>query len=390
MKLPVYLDNHSTTQVDPRVVDAMLPFFTEHFGNAASRQHQFGWDAEAAVENARKQISTLLGATNEEIVFTSGATESINLALKGVAESYASKGRHIITAATEHKAVLDSCKRLEKYGFTVTYLPVDRYGLVSAADIDKAITSDTIIVSIMMANNEIGTIAAISEIGAVCKSRNVLFHTDATQAVGKIPVDVRALNVDLVSFSAHKMYGPKGIGALYVRSTRPAYRLSSQIDGGGHEHGLRSGTLNVPSIVGFGKACEIARTEMDEEADRLRKLRDHLVGGLTSTLENIWVNGHPEQRLPQNANVTFAGVRSDRLLMEMKNIAVSTGSACSSTSSEPSHVLAAIGLSKNDAMSSIRFGLGRFTTSEEIDYTIERAVETVKKEREKISRFQLT
>lgn len=390
LRLPIYLDNHSTTKVDPRVVDAMLPYLTENYGNAASKHHEFGWRAEAAVENARKQIAGLIGAEANEIVFTSGATESINLALKGVAEGYASKGNHIITAATEHKAVLDTCKRLEKYGFQVTILPVDKFGLISLEELERAITGKTILVSIMTANNEIGTIAPIDEVGRLCRERNVLFHTDATQAVGKIPVDVKELNVDLISFSAHKFYGPKGVGALYVRNTSPKLKAMPQMDGGGHERGLRSGTLNVPAIAGFGEAARVAKTQMESESRRVGELRDKLVNGILSSIEDSLSNGHPTQRLTNNANITFKFAEADKVMMEMKNVAVSSGSACSSAEPEPSHVLRAIGLSDEDAKCSIRFGLGRFTTEQEIDYVIERVRETVQAVREKSYHVQLT
>jgi cysteine desulfurase len=388
MKLPVYLDNHSTTKVDPRVVEAMLPFFTDEYGNASSRQHEFGWKAEAAVKQARRQVGDLIGAQPEEIVFTSGATESINLALKGAAEALAGKGDHIITAATEHKAVLDTCRRLEKYGFKVTYLPVDRFGTVDPSAVADAINDKTILVSIMMANNEIGTIAPTAEIARVCSGHGVVFHSDASQAVGKVPVDLSVLKLDMVSFTAHKMYGPKGIGALFVRRKQPRVNLVQQIDGGGHESGLRSGTLNVPAIVGFGMAARITRQEMPDETRRIHQLRDRLVDGVLSQLDDAWVNGHPTVRLAGNANITFAGVKADSLMMEMKDIAVSSGSACSSAAQEPSHVLRAIGLAHEDVLSSLRFGLGRFTTAEEVEYTIGRVVETVKRARERASRFQ--
>jgi len=378
LKLPIYLDNHSTTQADPRVVGAMLPYFGQHYGNASSKHHQFGWTAEAAVEKARKQIAALIGAHPGEIIFTSGATESINLALKGAAEAYRSRGTHIITAATEHKAVLDTCKRLMERGFSVTILDVDRFGLVSLNDVRRSITRETILVSIMMANNEIGTIAPVAEIGAICREHDILFHTDAAQAVGKIPIDVRGLSIDLMSFSAHKLYGPKGIGALFVRTVTPRVQLVQQMDGGGHERGLRSGTLNVPAIVGFGAAAEICLREMVGESQRLSSLRDRLVDGITGGLSDVWVNGHPTDRLPNNANITFAGLQADRLIMDMKDIAVSTGSACSSAVPEPSHVLKATGLEDADVHSSIRFGLGRFTTDEEIEYAIRKVVETVR------------
>ncbi len=383
MKTPIYLDNHSTTKVDPRVVETMLPYFTENYGNASSKHHEFGWKSEGAVENARKQIAQLIGVETREIVFTSCATESINLALKGIAEANSSKGNHIITAVTEHKAVLDTCKRLEKYGFTITYLPVDRTGLINPDDVKKAITDKTILVTIMMANNEIGTIAPIAEIGGICRKVGVLFHTDATQAVGKIPVDVSTLNIDLMSFSAHKLYGPKGVGALFVRRATPRINPAGQIDGGGHEQGMRSGTLNVPAIVGFGKAAALAQVEMTSESTRISALRDKLEEGITSQLDDTVVNGNLNVRLPNTTNFMFRGLNADRLIMDMKDIAVSTGSACSSASPEPSHVLRGIGLNDEDVFSSVRFGLGRFTTEEEIDYTINRVVQNVKAIREK-------
>jgi len=330
----------------------------------------------------------LIGASAEEIFFTSGATESINLCLKGVAEGYAHKGNHIITVQTEHKAVLDTCKRLERYGIRVTYLPVDRYGMISPGEVERSITDKTILVSIMMANNEIGTIAPIAEIGDICRARDVVFHTDAAQAVGKIPVDMKNLSVDVMSFSAHKMYGLKGIGAVYMRKAPPRLRVTQQMDGGGHERGLRSGTLNVPAIVGFGRAAEIAALEMDGEAQTLLMLRCKLVQGISSELEGTWVNGHPTQRLPHNANITFAQCTADTVMMEMKDIAVSSGSACSSAQPEPSHVLKAIGLSREDVLSSLRFGLGRFTTEQEIDYAVARVVETVRLVRSKLQHYE--
>ncbi|HXF99804.1 MAG TPA: IscS subfamily cysteine desulfurase [Bacteroidota bacterium] len=381
LRLPVYLDNHATTRVDHRVLDAMLPYFTEHYGNAASRQHEFGWRAEAAVENARKHIAALIGASPEEIVFTSGATESINLALKGVAEGYTLRGKHMITAATEHKAVLDCCKRLERYGFRITVLPVDRHGAVDLDALRAALSSETILVSIMAANNEIGTIAPVEEIGKICRERGVLFHTDATQAVGKIPMNVSRMSIDLMSFSAHKMYGPKGIGALFVRSASPRLQLAPLIDGGGHERGLRSGTLNVPAIVGFGEAARIASMEMAQEQERIGRLRDTFVARLQASVRDMWLNGHPTNRLAGNANITFRHANADKVMMEMKDVAVSSGSACSSAQPEPSHVLRAIGLSVDDAKCSLRFGLGRFTTAEEIEYAATRVVESVEKVR---------
>lgn len=381
--LPIYLDNHSTTKVDPRVVDVMVPYFTGDYGNASSRQHEFGWRAEAAVEKSRKQLAALIGAGKNEIIFTSGATESINLALKGVAEARAGKGRHIIIAATEHPAVLDTCKRLEKYGFHIDTLRVDLHGLVSLDELERAISEETILVSIMHANNEIGTLAPVEAIGRMCREQNVLFHTDATQSAGKIPVDVKRLNIDLMSFSSHKMYGPKGVGVLYVRSTAPALRLSPQIDGGGHERGLRSGTLNVPGIVGFGEAARIAQEGMQNEQQRVAALRDKLAEGILATVDDAFLNGHPTERLPNNANITIRFAESDKVIAEMKDVAVSSGSACSSANPEPSHVLRAIGLSDGDAKCSLRFGLGRFTTEDEIDYVIERVKRTVQSVREK-------
>ena len=381
MRLPVYLDNNATTRVDERVVQAMLPYFTEKYGNAASRQHEYGWSAEGAVEAARARIASLIGASPTEIVFTSGATESINLGIKGIAESLEGKGNHVITAVTEHKAVLDTIDNLERHGFRVTRLPVEDDGRVDPRDVEEAITGQTIIVSIMTANNEIGTIAPIAEIGRICRARGIAFHTDATQAVGKIPIAVQSMFVDLMSFSAHKMYGPKGIGALYVRSSRPALRLVPQMDGGGHERGLRSGTLNVPAIVGFGSAAEIALREMTADAEHTGRLRDQLVTMLMAELPGITVNGHPSQRLPNNASITFGGVDADRLMMGMKDLALSTGSACSSATPSPSHVLQAIGLNHEEVRGTLRFGVGRFTTGEEVTYAAGRIVETVMKMR---------
>ncbi|MEW6510242.1 MAG: cysteine desulfurase family protein [Bacteroidota bacterium] len=378
MTTPVYLDNHATTRVDPRVVDVMLPLMTEGYGNAASRQHVFGWEAEAAVELARKRVAALIGARPEEVVFTSGATESINLAMKGIAESGQGRGNHIVIAATEHRAVLDTAARLTRYGFTVATLSVDGTGRVEPDAVAASITPETILVCLMAANNEIGTLHPVMEIGAVCRERGVLFHTDATQAVGKIPVDVSAWNVDMMSFSAHKMHGPKGAGALYLRGARPRVRLVPLIDGGGHERGLRSGTLNVPAIAGFGMAAEIVRKEMDKDSARVRALRDRLVAGLLAGVPGIRVNGHPVERLPHNANITFPGIQADAMMMAMKDIAVSSGSACSTASPEPSHVLRAIGLSREDALSSLRFGLSRFTNAGEIDYAIDRVTETAR------------
>jgi cysteine desulfurase len=378
MKIPIYMDNHATTQVDPRVLEAMVPYFTEKFGNAASRNHPFGWEAEAAVDEAREKIARLIHASSpKEITFTSGATESDNLAIKGVAEFYKDKGNHIVTCATEHRAVLDSCKALEQRGYRVTYLPVDAYGLIDTEQLRRAITEKTILISIMAANNEIGTIHPVKEIGRLAKEKGVLFHCDAAQAVGKIPIDVEEMGIDLLSVSAHKVYGPKGIGALYVRSKKPRVHLSAIIDGGGHERGLRSGTLNVPGIAGLGRACEIAGQEMKEEAARLTRMRDRLKEGILHRLDEVYVNGHLAQRLPGNMNVSFAYVEGESLLMGLKEIAVSSGSACTSATLEPSHVLRALRLPEHLAHSSIRFGLGRFNTDEEVDYTIERVVQEV-------------
>ena len=382
MKTPIYLDNHATTRVDPRVLEAMLPFFTEQFGNAASRNHQFGWEAEVAVDKGREQIASLIGATAKEIIFTSGATESNNLAIKGVAEMYANKGNHIITQATEHKAVLDTCKKLEKHGARVTYLPVKQDGLIDLNQLRDSFTDKTILVSIMYANNEIGVLQPIAEIGKICKEKGVLFHSDAVQACGKVPVNVIADNVDLLSMSAHKMYGPKGVGALYVRRKSPRVQITAQIDGGGHERGMRSGTLNVTGIVGMGEACAICKNGMAEESVRLRGLRDHLKEQLFSQLDEIFVNGSLEHRLPNNLNVSFAYVEGESLLMGINEVAVSSGSACTSATLEPSYVLKALGVGDEVAHSSIRFGIGRFNTVEEIDYVSGRLVEVVKKLRE--------
>jgi len=380
---PIYMDNHATTAVDPRVLEVMLPFFTVKFGNAASRNHAFGWESEAAVDHAREQIAKLIGAYSpREIVFTSGATESDNLAIKGVAESYKQKGNHIITCVTEHKAVLDSCKVLEKRGSSITYLPVDRHGLVDIDRLQKAITDKTILISIMAANNEIGTLQPVQKIGLIAKEKGILFHTDATQAVGKIPVNVDEMGVDLLSISAHKMYGPKGVGALYVRSVAPRVKLTPIIDGGGHERGMRSGTLNVTGIVGLGAACAIAQKEMTEEGERLIYLRERLKNEILRQLDEVYVNGHPTERLPGNMNMSFACVEGESLLMGLKEIAVSTGSACTSASLEPSYVLRAIGVEEELAHTSIRFGLGRFNTVEEVDYTVQRVVEEVRRLRE--------
>ncbi len=382
VKLPVYFDNHATTPVDPRVLEAMLPYFTEKFGNAASRNHEFGWRAEEAVENARAQIARLINAHPKEIVFTSGATESDNLAVKGVAETHRPKGNHIVTQVTEHKAVLDSCKRLESSGYEITYLPVDRDGLIDPDDLAKAIKPKTILISIMYANNEIGVIQPIAQIGKIAKKHNVLFHVDAVQAIGKIPVDVQKDGIDLLSISAHKLYGPKGVGALYVRRKNPRVQLAPMIDGGGHERGVRSGTLNVPGIVGLGKACELCQKEMAAEAVRLGKMRDKLKNVLESSLDNTAINGSLTHRLPNNLNISFAYVEGESLLMGINDVAVSSGSACTSAAIEPSYVLRALGVSDDLAHSSIRFGLGRFNTEEEVDYVAARVIETVKRLRE--------
>ena len=379
VKTPIYMDNNATTRCDPRVVEAMLPFFTEHYGNAASRNHPFGWVAEEAVDTAREQIAALIGASSKEIIFTSGATESNNLAIKGVAAMYKKKGNHLITQVTEHKAVIDPCKRLERDGFQVTYLPVDKFGQVSAAQVAAALTDKTILVSLMAANNEIGTLQPIADIGAVCKARGVLFHTDAVQAVGKVPLDVEEMGIDLLSLSGHKLYGPKGVGALYVRRKNPRVRLDPLIDGGGHERGMRSGTLAVQNIVGLGMACELCRKELAEETNRLLALRNRLRQGIESQLEEVSLNGHPTERLPGNLNLSFAYVEGEGLMMGMKDVAVSSGSACTSASLEPSYVLKALGVGDDLAHSSIRFGLGRFNTEEEVDYVVDHVVDAVKK-----------
>jgi len=382
VKLPIYMDNHATTPVDPRVIETMLPYFTDKFGNAASRNHSFGWAGEEAVENARAQVASLIGASPKEIIFTSGATESNNLAIKGVAQMYAEKGNHIITAATEHKAVLDTCKHLEKEGIRVTYLPVQTNGLVDLEMLKEAITDKTILITIMYANNEIGVLQPIAEIGKIAKSKGVLLHTDATQAVGKVPVHVIKDNIDLLSLTGHKIYGPKGAGALYVRRKSPRVQITAQMDGGGHERGMRSGTLNVPGIVGLGEACAICQAEMPEESKRMAFLRDKLKGKLESELDEVYVNGTMDSRLPNNLNMSFAYVEGESLLMGINDIAVSSGSACTSATLEPSYVLKALGVGDDLAHTSIRFGLGRFNTEEEVDYVAIRVIETVRKLRE--------
>jgi len=391
----IYMDNQATTPVDPRVLEAMLPYFGAVFGNAASRSHPFGWEAEKAAETGREQVARLINAKAKEIIFTSGATESDNLAIKGVVEFYREKGNHVVTAVTEHKAVLDTCKSLERKGLAqVTYLPVDNYGMVDPDDVRKAITEKTVLVSIMYANNEIGTVNPLADIGRVTREKGVLFHTDATQGVGKLPLDVEAMNIDLLSMTAHKIYGPKGVGALYVRSKGPRVRLTPIIDGGGHERGFRSGTLNVPGIVGFGKACELCRDGMADEAQRVLGLRERLREGLFSQLDEIFLNGHPVHRLPGNLNVSFAYVEGESLLMGLNGsthpiavgqsppIAVSSGSACTSATLEPSYVLKALGVGDELAHTSIRFGLGRFNTEEEVDYVIDRVVHEVRRLRD--------
>jgi cysteine desulfurase len=376
-KLPVYMDNNSTTRTDPRVLEAMMPYFTEKFGNSASRNHAYGWETEEGVDLAREQVASIINASSKEIIFTSGATESNNLAIKGVAAMYKKKGNHIISAVTEHKAVIDTCMRLERDGCSVTFLPVDKYGIVSPQQVADAITDKTVIVSIMAANNEIGTVHPMKEIGAICKAKGVLFHTDATQTVGKIPMDVEDMGIDLLSMTAHKMYGPKGVGALYVRRKDPRVRLDAMLDGGGHERGMRSGTLNVTGIVGMGMAAEICRKELHSESERLLKLRNRLHEGINSKLEDAYLNGHPIHRLPGNLNISFAFVEGEGLMMGIKDVAVSSGSACTSASLEPSYVLKALGLGDELAHSSIRFGLGRFNTEEEVDFVINDVVRAV-------------
>ena len=381
MNFPIYLDNNSTTPMDPRVLDAMLPYFNEKFGNAASRNHSFGWNAEEAVDYAREQVGRLIGCTSKEIIFTSGATEANNLAIKGVFEMYGSQGNHMITVSTEHKATLDACKKVEKMGGEVTYLSPNEDGLINLSDLESAITDKTILITIMYGNNEIGVIQDIKAISAIAKKNGILFHTDATQTVGKIPVDVIADGIDLMSFTAHKMYGPKGVGALYVRRKNPRVKVTAQMDGGGHERGMRSGTLNVPGIVGFGKACEIAQNEMDGEAVRLSAMRDRLEKELL-TIEEAYVNGNVQHRLPHVANISFKFVEGEGLMMGTKDIAVSSGSACTSASLEPSYVLKSLGLDDELAHSSLRFGLGRFTTDEEIDFAIDHVKTAVNKLRD--------
>ncbi len=389
MKLPIYMDYHATTPVDPRVLETMLPYFTQDFGNSASRNHAFGWDAEKAVNNARKQVADLLGANPKEIIFTSGATESNNLAIKGVAEMYREKGNHVITCVIEHEAVIDTCKKLEKQGARVTYLPVRKDGRIDLDDLRAAITDKTILITIMIANNEIGVLQPVAEIGAIAKDKGILFHTDAVQAAGKIPFDVNQVKADLVSISAHKMYGPKGVGALYVRRRNPRVLLAEQISGGGHERGMRSGTLNVPGIVGFGKAAAICVTEMAADAARLIALRERLNERLHQNLDEIYINGSMEHRLPHNLNISFAYVEGESLLMGINDVAVSSGSACTSASLEPSHVLKALGAGDDLARSSIRFGLGRWTTEEEVDYVVDELTNVVRRLREMSALYEM-
>jgi len=381
IKLPIYMDNNATTPLDPRVLEAMMPYLTTEFGNAASRSHPFGWKAEEAVDRAREQIASLIGGSEKEIVFTSGATESINLALKGAAEFYKEKGNHLITVRTEHKATLDTMKRLERQGFDVTYLPTDKDGRISAKQLREAITEKTILVSVMLANNEIGTVQPIAELGEVTREKGVLFHVDAVQGVGKVPFDVEKMKVDLASLSGHKIYGPKGIGALWVRR-KPRVRIAPIIDGGGHERGMRSGTLNVPGIVGFGKAAELAQQQMPDETKRTYQLRKRLQDYLFGHLDHLELNGHSTERLPGNLNVSFAYVEGEALMMAIKNVAVSSGSACTSASLEPSYVLRACGVSEDLAHTSIRFGIGRFNTEEEVDYVGKYVVDQVRRLRE--------
>jgi len=382
VKLPIYMDNHATTPLDPRVLDAMMPYLTDRFGNAASRNHKFGWEAEEGVEEARKQIAALIGADPREIVITSGATESDNLAVKGVAWMYREKGDHIITCVTEHKAILDPCKHLEKEGFRVTFLPVASNGLVDLDDLRKAITDKTILISIMTANNEVGVIQDVKEIGKIAREHGVLFHTDAVQAAGKIPFSVNEMNVDVASLSAHKLYGPKGVGALYVRRRNPRVLLTPIIDGGGHERGMRSGTLNVPGIVGFGKAAQIAREDLATESSEMFRLREKLRTTLERELDEVYINGDLQKRLPGNLNMSFAYVEGESLLMGINDVAVSSGSACTSASLEPSYVLKALGVGEDLAHTSIRFGIGRFNTEEEVDYVANRVIEVVRRLRE--------
>jgi cysteine desulfurase len=382
MKRPIYMDNHSTTPLDPRVLEAMMPYLTDHFGNAASRSHAFGWESEEAVEKARLQIAQLIGANPKEIVFTSGATESINVSLKGAAEMYAEKGNHIITVTTEHKATIDSAKSLEKHGCEITFLPVDNFAMVDIEAVRAAITPKTILISVMHANNEVGTIQPIAEIGKLAKEKGILFHVDAAQTIGKEIIDVNAMGIDMLSISGHKIYGPKGVGALYVRRSNPRVRLAPIMHGGGHERGMRSGTLNVPGIVGLGMACEIARLDMAKDREYVGGLRERLHRKICAALDEVHLNGHPEKRLYNNLNLSFAYVEGEALMMGFKDVAVSSGSACTSASLEPSYVLRAMGVGEELAHTSIRFGLGRFNTEEEVDYVANQVIETVTRLRE--------
>ncbi|MFN0137595.1 MAG: IscS subfamily cysteine desulfurase [Phycisphaerae bacterium] len=382
MKRRIYLDNNATTQIDPQVLAAMMPFFTEKFGNAASRNHEYGWEAEEGVETAREQIAAVIGADAKEIIFTSGATESNNIAIKGVAAMYADKGKHIITQKTEHKAVLDPCGYLEQHGFRVTVLPVDKFGLVDMGELKAAMTPDTILVSLMHGNNEIGTLQPIADIGKLCKEREVLFHTDACQTFGKVPIDVQAMGIDLLSFSGHKIHGPKGVGALYVRRKKPRVRAEAVLHGGGHERGMRSGTLNVPGIVGLGKAAELCRVNFEKDVAYVKSLRDRLYKSITSQLDEVYLNGHETLRTPNNCNISFAYVEGESMMMGMTDIAVSSGSACTSASLEPSYVLKSLGVGDELAHSSIRFSFSKFNTVDEVDYTVEKVVSTVRKLRE--------
>lgn len=382
MNRRIYLDNNATTPVDPQVLEAMLPYFTEKFGNAASRNHEFGWEAEEGVELARQQVAAVIGADSKEIIFTSGATESNNIAIKGVAAMYGEKGRHVITQVTEHKAVIDPCKYLEQHGFRVTMLPVDRYGMIDLDQLKDSITDETILVSLMHGNNEIGTLQPVAQIGALCKERGVLFHTDCCQTFGKVPIDVNEMGIDLLSCSGHKIHGPKGVGALYVRRKKPRVRCEAVLHGGGHERGMRSGTLNVPGIVGLGKAAELCHLHRDAEPKRLAALRDRLYQGISSQLDEVYLNGHPTLRTPTNLNLSFAYVEGESMMMGFNDIAVSSGSACTSASLEPSYVLKSLGVGDDLAHSSIRFSVGRFNTEEEMDYTAEKVVAAVRKLRE--------
>jgi len=382
LKLPIYMDNHATTPVDPRVVEAMLPYFTEVFGNASSRSHAFGWSAEKAVDHSREEVGALIGGSGKEIVWTSGATESDNLAIKGAAEYHKERGNHIVTAQTEHKAVLDTCKHLEKLGFEVTYLAPTKAGRITTDMVRDALRPDTILVALMWANNEVGTLNPIREIGELCHAKNILFFTDATQAVGKVPVDVERDRVDLLCLSGHKIYGPKGVGCLYVRRKNPRVRLVAQVDGGGHERGMRSGTLNVPGIVGLGKACELCRTEFEKDRAHTQDLRDHFEKRIFASLDHVHLNGDKDHRLPNNSNLSFSYVEGESMIMGIKDIAVSSGSACTSASLEPSHVLRAMAVGDDLAHSSIRFGIGRFTTQEEVDFAADQVITAVKRLRE--------